>query len=84
MGEARDLELLAGSTPSVTYVAAMTREGPALQAGSSIGRDRAQSVCSGNIQGGQREVAWVGGALLTGLCIILNSKWLALWDWYVM
>lgn len=56
----RDLEPLAGSTPSVTDVAAMPREGPALQADRSIGRVRAQSVCSGSLQGGQREVAWGG------------------------
>lgn len=62
------MELSAGSTCLVTDVATMPREGLALQAGHSIGRDRPNRGCSNclKIPGEQRGTHRVGGALRGG------------------
>lgn len=69
------MALSAGSTRLVTDVAAMPREGLALQAGHSIGRDRPHSVCSSCLEtpGEQRRTHRVGGALRGGLCRVLSE-----------
>ena len=60
--------LSTGSTCLVTDVAIMPREGLALQAGHSIGRDRPHRGCSSclEIPGEQRGMHRVGGAVRGG------------------